>query len=141
MPKLELLLLGVPLVAVKRPFADGASDVMLVEEPNPEKPVALEDLPLDASLFAVVPKTRPVELAFEAGSLVKMVLEPNRPPFVVAFEMPLLEYVLFEPNGLRDGDLVVVNKLPLEGGWVDALLVKGAEFEPYRLPPRDSVLC
>ena len=85
---LELLRLGRPLVVLKRPFADGASDVVLVEKLNPEKPVALVDVPLDASLFAVVPRLKPVELAFEAGSLAKMVLEPNRSPFGVAFESP-----------------------------------------------------
>ena len=124
---LELLRLGRPL---KRPFADGASDVVLVEKLNPEKPVALVDVPLDASLFAVVPTLKPVELAFEAGSLAKMVLEPNRPPFGVAFESPLLE----------DEGLGVPKKSLFRGFWVDALLIEGAEFGLNRLPPRDSVL-
>jgi hypothetical protein len=62
---LELLLLGLPSFLPKRAFADGALDVVLLEEPNPEKPVVLGDVPLDASLFAVVPKKLPVEIAFE----------------------------------------------------------------------------
>jgi hypothetical protein len=90
-----------------------------------------------------------------------MALEPNRPPFGVAFETSLLEDVAFEPNRHRDGvldvsllgdpplepeklptvdeGLVDPNKLLLEGGWVDALLPEGAEFEPNGLPPGDSV--
>jgi len=59
---LELLL---PWFIPKRPFADGALDSVLLEEPNPETPVVLGDLPLGASLFAVIPKKMPVELAFE----------------------------------------------------------------------------
>lgn len=38
---------------------------MLLEEPNPEKPVVLGDVALDASLFAIVRKKLTVELAFE----------------------------------------------------------------------------
>lgn len=90
-----------------------------------------------------------------------MVLEPNRPPFGVAFETSLLEDVAFEPNRPGDGvldvsllgdmpfqpekmptvdeDLVDPNELLLEGGWVDALLPEGAEFEPNALLPGDSV--
>ena len=59
---LELLLLGLTSFI---PKADGALDVMLLEEPNPEKSVVPGYIPLDASLFAVVPKKLPVELAFE----------------------------------------------------------------------------
>lgn len=62
---LELLLLGLPSFIPKRPFAEGALDVVLLEEPNPEKPVVLGDVPLDASLFAIVRKKLTVELAFE----------------------------------------------------------------------------
>ena len=59
---LEPILLGLPSGILKRPFADGALDV---EEPNPEKTVVLGDVPVDASLFAVVLKRLPVEIAFE----------------------------------------------------------------------------
>lgn len=91
-----------------------------------------------------------------------MALEPNRPLFGVAFETSLLEDVAFEPNRRTDDVLDVLllgftplepekiptvdeglvdpNKLLLEGGWVDALLPEGAEFEPNRLPSGDSVL-
>ena len=90
-----------------------------------------------------------------------MALEPNRPPFGVAFETSLLEDVASEPNRPRNGfldvsllvdtplepekiptvdeGLVVPNKLLPVGGWVDALLPEGAEFESNRLPPGDSV--
>lgn len=90
-----------------------------------------------------------------------MALEPNRPPFGVASETSLLEDVAFEPNRPRDGvldvsllgdtplepeklptvdeGLVDPNKLLLEGGWVDALLPEGAQFEPNGWPPGDSV--
>ena len=90
-----------------------------------------------------------------------MALEPNKPPSGVAFETSLLEDVAFELNRRRDGfldvsllgdtplepekiptvdeGLVDPNKLLLEGGWVDALLPEGAEFEPNRLPPGDSI--
>lgn len=90
-----------------------------------------------------------------------MALEPNRPPFGVAFETSLFDDVAFEPNRPRDGvldvsllgdtpvkpekiptvdeGLVVPNNPLLEGGWVDALLPGGAEFEPNRLPTGDSV--
>ena len=147
---LELLRLGRPLVVLKRPSADGASDVVLTEKLNPEKPVALVDVPLDVSLFAVVPRLKPVELAFEAGSLAKVVLEPNRPPFGVAFETLLLEDVGFGPNRLREGGLDVSlladtrlepedtskvdeglgfpSKSLFEGVWVDALLIEGTGF-------------
>ena len=158
---LELLLLGLPLVVLERPCADGVSDVVLVEKSKPEKPVALGDVPLDASLFADAPRLKPVELAFEAGSLANMALEPNGPPFGVAFETPLWGDVVFEPNRLRDGDLdvslsgdklskpedtsnvdeglAVPNNVVHERVWVDALSIEGAEFGPNRLPPRDSV--
>lgn len=69
------------MVVLKRPFADGASDVVLREKLNPEKPVALVDVPLNASLFAVVPWLKPVKLAFKAGSLAKMLSEPVWPLF------------------------------------------------------------
>ncbi len=59
------MLLGLPSFVPKRPFADEALNVVLLKEPNPEKPVVLKGVPLDASLFAVVPKKLPVELAFE----------------------------------------------------------------------------
>jgi len=90
-----------------------------------------------------------------------MAIEPNRPPFGAAFETSLLKDVVFEPNRPRGGvldvsllghtplepeklptvdeGLVDPNKLLLEGGWVDALLPEGAEFEPNGLPPGDSV--
>lgn len=90
-----------------------------------------------------------------------MALEPNRPPFGVAFETSRLEDVAFEPNRRRDGVLDVSlwgdtplepeklptvdegsadpNKLLHERGWVDALLPAGAKFEPNRPPPGDSV--
>ena len=61
---LELLLL-LPLVDPKRPFADGASDVVLAEKPKPPRPVTLGDVSLDASLFVDPPKAKPVELACE----------------------------------------------------------------------------
>ena len=62
----EPLLLGLLSVIPKRPFADRALDVvLLLEEPNLEKPVVLGGVPLDASLSAAVPKMLPVELAFE----------------------------------------------------------------------------
>ena len=158
---LELFRNRLPLVVLKRPFEFGVSDVVLAEKLNPEKPVALGEVHLDASLFTVVPNIKSVGIAFEAGSLAKTALEPHRPPFGGAFETPLLEHVAFEPNRLRDGDLdksllgdtllepedtsnadegtVVSNKLLLEGVWVDALLRKGAEFGPNKLLPRDSV--
>ena len=142
---LKLLLLGLRSVVLKRPCADGASDVVLVEEPSPEK-VALG-------------KLMTVELAFEAGSLADMALEPNKPPFGVSFETPLLEGLAFKLNGLRDGNLdisllrdtllkaatvdeglVCPNELLPKGVWVTALLIAGAEFEPNRLPPGDCVL-
>jgi len=90
-----------------------------------------------------------------------MALELNRPPFVVAFETSPLDDVAFEPDRRRDGILdvsllgdtplepekiptveegwAVPNKTPLEGGWGNALLPEGAEFEPNRVPPGDSV--
>ena len=123
---LELLLLGLPSVVPKRPFADGASDVVLVEEPKPEK-VVRGNVTLGASLFAVVPKIRPGELAFEVGSLANMALEPNRPPFGVAFETPLLEDVAFEPNRFRDGDL-------------DMSLLGDTPLEPENIPTVDEDL-
>lgn len=55
---------GLPLFCPKRPFGDETLDVVLPEEPNPEKPVVLEGEPLDASLLAVIPKILPVELVF-----------------------------------------------------------------------------
>ena len=61
----ELLLLGLPSLIPKRPFADRDFDVALLEEPNPEKPVVLGGVPLDASPVAVVPKKLLVELAFD----------------------------------------------------------------------------
>ena len=63
----------------------------------------------------------------------------------VAFETPLLEDVTFGLNRhsekipIVDGDLVVLNILLLGGRWVDALLLEGAEFEPNKVPPGDSV--
>ena len=158
---LKLLLLGLSLVVPKRPFADGASDVVVLDEPKPEK-VARGNVTLGASLLAVVPKIRPVELGFEVGSLANMESEPNRPPFGVAFGTPLLEDVAFEPNRFRDGDLdvsllgdtplalenipnvdeesVFPNRLLLGGVWVDALLMEDPKFEPKRPVPRDPVL-
>ena len=84
-----------------------------------------------------------------------MASEPNRPLFGVAFETLRLEDGAFEPNRNTDGVLDVLplgytafgpekiltvdeglgdpNKVVLEGGWVDALLPKGAEFEPKGL--------
>ena len=44
---------------------DGALDVVLLEEHNPEKAVVLRDVSLDASLFAVLPKKLPIEPASE----------------------------------------------------------------------------
>ena len=61
---LELLLLGLPSFIPKRSSPDGGLDVVLLEGPNPKKPVVLEDVRLDASLSAVVPKRLVVELAF-----------------------------------------------------------------------------
>ena len=55
----KMLLLRLLSVVVKRPFADGASDVVLLEEPNPEKPV---NVTLGAS---AAPNEESVELAFE----------------------------------------------------------------------------
>lgn len=158
-----LILLGLPLVdVVKRPpLTDGVLDVVLVEGPNAKKPVALGDGPLDASLSAVVPNTRSVELACEAGSWENRGLRlPNRAPDGAACETPPLleDDVAFEANRLSnvpllgdtplepgdtptvDEDLVVPNKLLLSGVWVDVLLIGGAEFEPDRLASRDSVL-
>ena len=241
----ELLLLWLPLVDPKRPFPEWASDAVLVENPNPPNPLALPEVPLDASLFTLVPRLkpvglalgggpnpekaatlgnvtldtalstvpnlRPVELAFEGepnneavvtlgvpeftpvetafGGLPKpeksvmlgavpksrpvvivfetdsgatVVLAPNKPPFDVTFEISLLDAEAFEPNRLRDEDLgasllgdtpseagnipnfdedsVVPDILLLGGGWVDALLTEGVEFDPDRLPDRDTVL-
>ena len=62
---LELLILGLSSLIPKRPFAEGALDVVLLEKSGAEKPVVLGDVPLDAPLFAVPPKKLPVELAFE----------------------------------------------------------------------------
>lgn len=59
------MLLRLPLFIPKRPFADGALVVVLLEEPNLEKLVVLGDVRLGSSLFAVVPKKLLVELAFE----------------------------------------------------------------------------
>ena len=85
-----------------------------------------------------------------------MVSKSNRPLF--DFEPPLWEDVASEPNTLKDRgldlsllgdtpmepeiippvdeDLVVPSRLFCEGGWVDALLLKGA---PNGLPPGKSV--
>lgn len=104
---LELLLLELPLLDLKGPFADGVSDAVLAKRLDPGKPVALADVDSDASLFAVVPRWKSVELAFEAGSSANMALESNRSPFGVAFDTPLREDVGFEPNRLRDGDVDV----------------------------------
>jgi len=90
-----------------------------------------------------------------------MALEPNRPPFGVAFETLLLEDLAFEPNRSRDGVLNVSllgdtpldpEKIPnvdsglvdpikplLEGALVDALLPEAAGFDPNGLPSRVSV--
>jgi len=62
---LWLLLLGLGLSIPKRPFGDEAWDVVLLEEPNLGKPVVLGDVSFDTSLFEIVPKKLPVELAFE----------------------------------------------------------------------------
>ena len=62
---LELLLLELSSFKSKKPFADEALDVVLLKEPNPEEPVMLGDVPLDAPLFVAVPKGLPVELAFQ----------------------------------------------------------------------------
>lgn len=153
---LELLLLGLSLVVRERLFANGVADAAPVELPNPGIPVALGDVSLDASLFVVLvaPKISPVEPAFEAGSLASMTLEPDGPPWCVAFETPLLEDVVFEPTRLGDGDLDVLplgvtppklgnmpiadedlavpNTLLVEEGWGDAFLIEDAEFESKR---------
>ena len=94
---LELLPLRAPASILKRPFVDGALDVVLPEDPNLEKPAML-DVPLGTSLFAVVPKGLPVELAFEMLSLADMTVEPNRPPVGVAFETSLSKDVACELN-------------------------------------------
>ena len=104
---LELLLLGLPLVDLKRLFADRVLDAALVEKSKVGKRVALGDVNSDASLFEVVPRWKSVELAFEADSLANIALKPNRLPFGVAFDTPLREDVAFEPNRLEDGDLDV----------------------------------
>ena len=105
---LELLLLGLPLLDLKRPFADGVSGAVLVDKSNPGKAFALRGVHSDASLFAVVPPWKSIERAFEAGSLANMALESNRSPFGVAFDTPVREDVAFEPDRLRDGDLDVL---------------------------------
>ena len=62
---LELLILGLPSFIPKRPFTDGALDVVLLKGLDPDKPVKLGDVRLDASLFAVLLKNMFVEVAFE----------------------------------------------------------------------------
>ena len=104
---LELFLLGLPLVDLKRPFAGRVLDAVLVEKSKPGKRVALGDVNSDASPFAVVPRWKSVELAFEAESLANIALKSNRLPFGVAFDTPLREDVAFEPNRLGDEDLDV----------------------------------
>lgn len=56
-----------------------------------------------------------------------MVLEPNRPPFGVAFETSLLEDVAFEPN--RPGD-----------GVLDVSLLGDMPFQPEKMPTVDEDL-
>ena len=62
---LELLIPGLSSLFPKRPFVEGALDVVLLEKPDAEKPVVLRDVPLDAPLLAVPPKILPVEVAFK----------------------------------------------------------------------------
>ena len=74
-----------------------------------------------------------------------MALEPNSPPFGVAFETSLFGDTLLEPAKipLLDEDLVDPvdpNKLLLEGDRVDAVLPEGAELKINGTPPGDSVV-
>lgn len=144
----------------KAPLADGASDIVLLGESNPEKPVEMGNVTLGAS---AAPNKRPMELLSAGGSLANIASEPNRPPFALAFETSLAEEVGFEPARPRDkaldtsllGDtllksekiavvdeeLVVPNEVLLGGLSVDALLLlKGAEFELNILLPRVFIL-
>lgn len=141
--------------------AGGALDVLLLllEAPNPEKPVLLANILLDASLLAPPPKLLPVELSFEVRLLAEEKLDPNMPPPVLASETSPSEDSVFEPNRPRGGalDVSLLGDMPLEpnklsavdeggvvlipkadlleGVWVFALLPKAAEFDPNRLPP------
>ena len=60
----ELLLLWLPAVDPKSPFPDGVLDVVLVENQNRPNPLAIIDVPLDASLFTIMPRSEPIELVF-----------------------------------------------------------------------------
>lgn len=104
---LELLLLGLPTSTLERPSADGALNTLLLKEPNPEKPIMLGGVPLDASLFAVVLSKMPIELAFGVLPLADEAAEPNRPALGVVFETSLFEDVAFEPKRRGDGVLDV----------------------------------
>ena len=133
---------------------------MALEPNRPPLGVAFETSLLTDVSFE--PNRPPFGVAFETSLLTDVSFEPNRPPFDVVSETPLLVDVAFESNRRRDGvldvsllgdtplepekistvdeGLVDPNKLLLEGGWVNALLPEGAEFEPNGLLPGDSVL-
>ena len=141
-----LLLLGLPSLFPKRSFADGASDVVLLEGPNPGKLVVKRDVPLDASLLAVIPKKLPVELAFEVWSLVDMALKLNESPFGEAFETPLLEDVALKLNESPFGEAFetpLLEDVAFEpnrrgDGALDVSVLGDTPFEPEKLPTVDG---
>lgn len=135
---------------------DDASDVVLLERPNPNNPVVLGDTSLDASVLVGLFTLLPVELAFELSLLVEKGLDSSRPPFGAASETSRLEDVTFEPNGLTGVSLNILllgrEKKPVVdedwevpkielfgGGWGFALLLEVAELERNRLSLGDSV--
>lgn len=118
------------------------------------------DVPLAVSLFAVVPKRLPAELAFEMLSWADMALKLKTPPFVVALGMSPLEdvaYALNRPGGggldvsllgdmpLKPEKLPTVdegfaasNELLVDGDGVDTFFPKGVEFVSNRPLPADN---
>ena len=68
----------------------------------------------------------------------------SRPPNPLrdgGVDVALLGDTLLESENIPtlDEDLAVPSRPLLEGGWVDTLLLEGAEFGPIRLLPGDSV--
>lgn len=137
-------------------------DVVLLEEPNPEKAVVLRDVSLDPSLSEDAPKRLPIDLAFEGRSLAYMGLEPNKPPLGRPSEAWLSEddaigskrnsdggWVILllgdtplEPETFPsvDEDTVDPNNVLVEGVVVNALVSEGVKSEPNRPAPTGSVL-
>lgn len=139
---LELWLLGPPSFIPKRPFVDGALDVVLPKDPNPEKPVVLGGVPLDASLFTVPPKRFLVELAFEVRSLEDVTFKPNKPG-ERALNVSLLGDPPLELEKLLtvEDDSLLPNKVLLEGVWVGGSLPQSAESKLKSPSPGDTESC